>query len=186
MYIYIYVYIYVYMYISPYKTFTSQFHLQLDVDLLQRRGGDSVDPSHGQINLRGEAGHHRGELLRRRLWKTGNIYDLYMENIWKIYGRCAKIMKDMEDRWKNRWEKLRTQPSLVISIRLCYEFYSPRSLLDFRLKFRDDHQNPPNPVEYICIQVPLSRGSEKEDKVRGYTWHNRRHSFVQTSGCSLN
>ena len=56
-----------YMYISPYKTFTSQFHLQLDVDLLQRRGGDSVDPSHGQINLRGEAGHHRGELLRRRL-----------------------------------------------------------------------------------------------------------------------
>ena len=110
----------------------------------------------------------------------------YMTYIWKIYGRCAKIMKDMEDRWKNRWEKLRTQPSLVISIRLCYEFYSPRSLLDFRLKFRDDHQNPPNPVEYICIQVPLSRGSEKEDKVRGYTWHNRRHSFVQTSGCSLN
>mmetsp|Transcript_25153 Transcript_25153/g.54789 ORF Transcript_25153/g.54789 Transcript_25153/m.54789 type:complete len:210 (+) Transcript_25153:281-910(+) len=38
--------------------------LQLDVDLLQRRGGDSVDPSHGQINLRGEAGHHRGELLK--------------------------------------------------------------------------------------------------------------------------
>ena len=117
-YIYVYIYIYIYVYISPYKTL-SQFHLQLDVDLLQRSGGDSVDPSHGQINLRGEAGHHRGELLRRRLWKTGNIYDLYMENIWKIYGKCAKIMKNMEDRWKNRWEKLRTQPSLVISIRLC-------------------------------------------------------------------
>ena len=43
----------------------------------------------------------------------------YMTYIWKIYGKCAKIMKNMEDRWKNRWEKLRTQPSLVISIRLC-------------------------------------------------------------------
>lgn len=48
-----------------------------------------------------------------------------------------------------------------------FEFYSPRSLLDFRLKFRDDHQNPPNPVEYIYHWVAALKKRIRYEDILG-------------------